>query len=163
MLSRGKGTWTLPMSKSGQRQGAVESLTIDDMFVATSVANFCRHKQPGDLLSQVSPGLQRKRLNDLLNKLGIQAPYRWYSLRRGGATHEFRRSNNLPSVCLKGRWTAVRTARIYLCDGLAQLSELQLPQGKLRQIHALALKARPDSRPSELLIRILSPPAHPCP
>ena len=64
------------MSKSGQRQGAVESLTIDDMFVGTSVANFCRHKQPGDLLSQVSPGLQRKRLNDLLHKLGIQAPYR---------------------------------------------------------------------------------------
>ena len=65
------------MSKSGQQQGAVESLTIDDVFVGTSVANFCRHKQPGDLLSQVSPGLQRKRLNDLLHKLGIQAPYRW--------------------------------------------------------------------------------------
>ncbi|CAE7270082.1 unnamed protein product [Symbiodinium sp. CCMP2592] len=144
VLSRGKGTWTLPMSNSGQRQGAVESLTIDDTFVGTAISNFCKHKQPGDLLSQVSPGLQRKRLNDLLEKLAITAPYRWYSLRRGGATHEFRRSNNLASVCLRGRWSAVRTARIYLCDGLAQLSELQLQPGKLRQVQALATKARAD-------------------
>ena len=108
----------------------MESLTIVDVFVGIAVCNLCKNKEPGDLISQVSPALQRKPLNDLLQKLAITAPYRWCSLRRGGAIHEFRRSNNLASVCLKGRWTEVRAARIafatvwHSCLSLALLSRL---------------------------------------
>ena len=47
-------------------------------------------------------------------------------------------------LCLKGRWTSTGTARIYMCDGLAQLSELKLTVQKMRQIRTLALRARPD-------------------
>eukprot|EP00971_Amphidinium_carterae_P090228 1786188-Amphidinium_carterae.1 len=42
-----------------------------------------------------------------------------YSLRRGGATEDFRLSQNLPRVLLKGRWSDTTTARIYLNEGLA--------------------------------------------
>ena len=89
VLAKGIGAWTLRLSKSGQRQGASDSLTISDKFVGMAVTNFCKKKSPGHNLSAVSPGLQRKRLNDLLGKLHVDAGYRWYSLRRGGATHEF--------------------------------------------------------------------------
>ena len=57
---------------------------------------------------------------------------------------EGRLTSNLSFVCLKGRWTSLRTARIHLCDGAAQLSELQLAASNLRHVRALALKARPD-------------------
>ena len=83
VLAKGIGAWTLRLSKSGQRQGASDSLTISDKFVGMAVTNFCKKKSPGHNLSAVSPGLQRKRLNDLLGKLDVDAGYRWYSLRRG--------------------------------------------------------------------------------
>ena len=143
-LIRGKGTWSLPLTKSGQRVGASESLAIDDPFVGTAVVNLCRGRAPGDLLSTVPPGAQRKRLHELLTLLNLVTPFRWYSLRRGGATHEFRKSNNLPAVCFKGRWNSVKTARIYICDGIAQLTELALSPSKTRQLRALASRARPD-------------------
>ena len=75
-----------------------ESVTIEDPCVGTAVVNLCSSWAPGDLLSSVSPGVQRKRLHELLCHLNLQVPFRWYTLRRGGATHEFRKSSNLPAV-----------------------------------------------------------------
>ena len=46
--ARGKGTWSLPLIKSGQRAGASESLVI--VFVGTALANFSRNKGNGDLV-----------------------------------------------------------------------------------------------------------------
>ena len=137
-------TWSLPLSKSGQRAGASESLTIEGPFVGTAVVNLCRPRAPGDLLSSVSPGVQRKRLHELLCHLNLQVPLRWYSLRRGGATHEFRKSSNMPAVSFKGRWNSIKTAPIYMCDGTAQLTELTLSPGKMHQLRALAFRARTD-------------------
>ena len=96
----------------------------------------------GDKLCLTSPGRQQKRLYDLAASLEIQTPYRWYSLCRGGATHEFRKSNSLPAVCLKGRWSSVQTPRIYLNDGVAALSDFQLPAVTAAKVRALATRAR---------------------
>ena len=62
VLGQHTGTWSLPLSKSGQRSGAAESIVISDRFVVACVRNFTRAFQPGDLLSQTSPGIQRRRL-----------------------------------------------------------------------------------------------------
>ena len=51
----GMGVWKLPLSKSGQRQGSVESLTINDQWVGLLVHGFCRNKPPGDFLRVASP------------------------------------------------------------------------------------------------------------
>ena len=85
VLGSSSGTWTLPLSKSVQRAGAVESILLTDAFVVVLLSNFCRGKQAGDLLSQVAPGTQRKRLYELLADYKLEPPYRWYSVRRGGA------------------------------------------------------------------------------
>lgn len=124
LLGSRSGTWTLPLSKSGQRQGVTESLLITDPFVVVLLKNFLRNFSPGDNVSLVSGGTQRKRLNDLLISLQIPFPFRWYSVRRGGATHAFRTTNNIASICVKGRWSSVKTARIYICESVMLLLNL---------------------------------------
>ena len=144
VLSATSGTWTLPLSKSGQRTGAVESILLTDVYVLYLLKNFIKGMQSGDRLSNVSPGVLRSRLASLLDQLHITDPYRWYSVRRGGATHAYRRTNNLAAICLRGRWGSLKTARIYICDGIAQLSDLVFATRTKRRLEALAKKCRPD-------------------
>jgi hypothetical protein len=62
---------------------------------------------------------------------------------KGGASFAFRQSNDLPAVCFVGRWNHIRTARIYITDALAQLTEIHL-EGPVRQrLLTLAKRARP--------------------
>ena len=42
-----------------------------------------------------------------------------------------------------GRWNCVKTARIYITDALAQLTEFDLEPSVLRRLSRLARKARP--------------------
>ena len=56
--------------------------------------------------------------------LGLTIAYRPYSIRRGGATHDYMLHANLGKTVLRGRWGSLTTARIYINDGLAVLSEL---------------------------------------
>ena len=144
VLSTSSGSWTLPLSKSGQRVGATESILLTDPFVITLLRNFFRTKQPGDRVSSASPGVLRSRLATLLSDLRISEPYRWYSVRRGGATHAYRTTNNMAAICFKGRWNSVKTARIYICDAVAQLSDLTFSDQQSRRLHRLALQCRPS-------------------
>ncbi|CAE8717690.1 unnamed protein product, partial [Polarella glacialis] len=135
-----KGVWALPLTKSGQRVGAKESVVIEDPWIGLLIRQYCRDLQPGDLLTKVSPGVQRVRLAQLIEKLKIVGDFRWYSLRRGGATHLFRITSNTALVCQIGRWGNVKTARIYLTDGLAQLTELNLSGAVKQKLLKLALQ-----------------------
>ena len=101
VLSGTAGTWTLPLSKSGQRTGMTESILLDDPFICKLLQNYLRCRASGDVLTKVSPQVQRKRLYELLEILQLTAPYRWYSVRRGGATHFFRQTGNMAQICLK--------------------------------------------------------------
>lgn len=113
VLSPTSGTWTLPLSKSGQRNGVTESILLFDPWVLALLTNYTKHMRPGDRLSSASPGVLRQRLAELLSELHINDPYRWYSVRRGGATHAYRTTNNLSAICVRGRWNSLKTARIY--------------------------------------------------
>ena len=136
--------WTLPLTKSGQRHGAQESLVVDDVWLVHALYNFMRFHAPGDLLRAVSPGAMRHRLKQLFVDLQLPEGFQWYSLRRGGATHAFRLSNNLPALCVVGRWNCPKTARIYLADALAQLTELSLTAAVRTRLLRLARTARPS-------------------
>ena len=137
------GPWSLPLTKSGQRVGAHESLVIDDPWLVQALANYVAPLAPGDYLRTASPGLMRTRLKDLLSELHLGEGYQWYSCRRGGATYAFRTSNNLSHICFVGRWNHIKTARVYLTDALAQLTEIRLEPAVSRRLLVLARKARP--------------------
>ena len=139
------GVWGLPLTKSGQRFGAKESLVLEDPWVVGLLKNFLEGKLPGDSLSSVRAGIQRSRLKKLVELAGLgDENFQWYSCRRGGATHAFRKTNNLGWVCTIGRWGNTRTARIYITDALAQLTEMSLSAAVRKRLEAWAKAARPD-------------------
>ena len=62
-----------------------------------------------------------------------------YSIRRGGATAFHRKRRSMELTLERGRWASVRVGRIYISDGLAKETEMQLPD--VTQYN-LAIKAR---------------------
>ena len=50
-----------------------------------------------------------------------------YSIRRGGATFFYLKTNSLDAVMIRGRWREAATARIYLDDARATLVKMALP------------------------------------
>eukprot|EP00438_Fugacium_kawagutii_P001843 Skav206711 [mRNA] locus=scaffold3267:5256:11979:+ [translate_table: standard] len=139
-----RGVWSLPLTKSGQRAGIRESLTIQDHWLLVALQQYCRNLHPGDTLRSVSPQLMRQRYKSLLDEANLPEGFAFYSLRRGGATHAFRTTNSLSAVCLTGRWSHEKTARIYITDALAQLTEINLEPRVQRKLLQLARQARPD-------------------
>ena len=57
-----------------------------------------------------------------LDNLGMQP----YSIRRGGATHDYQLYSDAQRTVLRGRWSDVRTARIYVTDGAATIASMQI-------------------------------------
>ena len=141
---RNHAVWSLPLTKSGQRVGAKESLIVDDVWVTQLLKQFLKPLMPGDRLSSISGQGQRQRLRTLLDAASLDGDYRWYSCRRGGATALFRATGNMSRVCHVGRWNSQKTARIYITDALAALVETQLTQPHRRRLTRLASSARPD-------------------
>ncbi|CAJ1457118.1 unnamed protein product [Effrenium voratum] len=67
-------------------------------------------------------------------------PYRPYSLRRGGATHEFRQHGLMEKVLIKGRWSSNVSARTYISEGLAAWAHLRIPPSSSNLISRYAAK-----------------------
>ena len=87
----------------------------------------CRHKPPGDPLVGVPDARMRSLFQEGCNRLGLAAEgFRPYSLRRGGATFDFRSHGQLSRTVVRGRWNSARTARIYINEGVGMLTQLRL-------------------------------------
>ena len=76
-----------------------------------------------------------------LTELGLRP----YSLRRGGATFFFQHHGSFDKLLLQGRWAAAKTARICLNEGLAQLSEMKVPNSRLRTYTSFYFKNHPEA------------------
>ncbi len=50
-----------------------------------------------------------------------------YSLRRGGATHDYLTHHDVARSLFRGRWQQVSTAKLYIAEGAAQLAANRLP------------------------------------
>ena len=102
-----------------------EVVTIDDAILAKWLARLTRTLLPGDPLVDMSQQKFRALFTDLCKTLRItHMCFKPYSLRRGGATYHYRRFGNLDRTMLRGRWACLRTARIYITDGLATQQEI---------------------------------------
>ncbi len=126
----GPAILSLGLTKSGKRQGAAESITI-------TVHEVCRRlwqwKSSPHMMLAPSSSWWRKEFRHILDALGLSSfEFRPYSLRRGGATFRFTKHGSLDRLLVQGRWQAVRTARIYINEGLSVLAEMKVPSHKLR-------------------------------
>ena len=127
----------LGLTKTGKRQGAAESITLTDETVLRLLWNWKRNVSDHTFLTE-KPHVRRARLTTCVESLKLSPwEFRPYSLRRGGATHYFVKCGSLDRVLLMGRWTAIKTAKVYLNSGLAMLSDLQIPIKLLRPFHTV--------------------------
>ena len=61
-----------------------------------------------------------------MEELGLgELGYKPYSLRRGGATEDFRQHGRLDRALLRGRWKGHTAARQYILEGMEVKTRLQ--------------------------------------
>lgn len=70
--------------------------------------------------------------------LGLSSSYTTHSLRHGGATRLLLLGHSMETVLARGRWAAVRSARIYLNSSVALLTAQKSPPSTLAHADAVA-------------------------
>ena len=142
----GPAVLSLGLTKSGKRQGAAESITVSVFDVVRRLYQWKRHSRKP---LTPSAGIWRAKFSETLEQLGLQDyDFRPYSLRRGGAAFWFTKHGSFDRLLVQGRWQAPRTARIYINSGLAALTEMNLPQHKLRGFLAIYRRSLDQELPS---------------
>ena len=127
------GVIKLAHTKVGQRHAAFEASTILDPLV-TKLWKIVRSRIPAGSSSNLwiyyrNTAKFHKQFREGLEFLNVdEFGFRVYSLRRGGATAFYRATGNLPQTIERGRWGDVRTARIYINDGVAKIVDLAIPR-----------------------------------
>ena len=135
---RGKASLSLPNTKGAARSGIAESVTVEDPSVVTILKRHTEGRRPGDKLFTFSEVQFRTVFKKVLKQLELEDfNFLPYSLRRGGATLDFRHHGLMDRTVLRGRWANPRTARLYVQEGLADLASLRLTPGKERAFKAL--------------------------
>ena len=123
---------SLGMTKGGKRLGAAESVTLSSADALKWLWIWKTGHKPHANLCPTNAAW-RKLFSACLTALSLDVfQFRPYSLRRGGATFWFSKHGSLDKLMIAGRWQAVRTARVYINEGLAVLAELSLPRSKLK-------------------------------
>lgn len=136
------GICTIRGGKSGLRNNIDEAIALYDRSVLElgRIAFLLPHHERGT--SKVWPFSSssfRKMFADCVRAFQLeQLDFKPYSLRRGGATHDYIQQGVLESILLRGRWHSLAVARLYLEDGLAQLPNLKLPPPTLRRLQQYA-------------------------
>jgi len=112
--------------------GKNQSVTVDISAIQALLCHWL------DLLPDTSPqalvfaGLSPARFRKLMHEtcaaLGVgDTPYVPHSLRHGGATADFLRTQDIARVQFRGRWKHQTTARVYLNTARALLAAQQVP------------------------------------
>ena len=131
-LARATIILSLPATKpSKQRE---ESVVIEDENLAVLLDHVLRSNTAGSLLG-VNPNQFQAMLRLYCDFLELRGcGFTAYSLRRGGASHAFASGQSFDQLLVKGRWQSVKTARVYLDSGRAQLIQLRLPSEAVRKV-----------------------------
>lgn len=137
------GVLVLPDSKSGTRNNTMEAVTIHDAALLRQLRLFMKGKSPGDSLFLGSAHTFRQQFDFVLGTLALPRSLyiRPYSIRRGGATEDFRSHGQLDATCVRGRWANQRTCRIYINEAMMELSSITFSPTTLRSLAQKALIA----------------------
>ena len=124
---KGPAVISLGLTKAGKRQGAAESVTLHSEDVCRRLFQW-KNQASKDTLLTDAPHKWRKQFSEVLKAVGFEhLDYRPYSLRRGGATYHFQIHGRFDSLLVSGRWQSASTARIYINEGMAVLTEMSIP------------------------------------
>ena len=137
------GAVVLPSTKTRVRNKVCEAVTIDCPRVAAIAQELLHGRSPGDPISDMPMYKYRELFHKALAIFGLDSKgYTPYSLRRGGATWDFRHHGQMERSLIRGRWSSTRSARLYITDGVAQLAQLQLRPDQTSLLQAAAARLR---------------------
>jgi integrase len=129
---------SLPNTKGSQRKGAPEGVRLTDVRLIAALRRHVASLQPGDTIMRRSAPQFRALFKRLVAAARIEDGVQIYSLRRGGATADFRHHGQLDRTTERGRWGNVRTARIYINTALADSLDTNLSEGLRQHLAACA-------------------------
>ena len=119
----------LPHTKTGPNQ----SVTVQNQVVADILCLWLKSldldASSEELVFRFSPTLLRQLMRNACIELGIgDTPYVPHSLRHGGATHDFARTQSIEHVQFRGRWKSMESSRRYIQTTRALLAAHQVPE-----------------------------------
>jgi integrase len=116
---------SLGLTKGGKRRGVEETVVLDDPLVVSLLTVLLTSRKGGQKLIPLSQAKFRHMFAEALKKLDLEEiGFKPYSIRRGGATWYLNATGSMSKVCVKGRWSSEKCARIYVNDGLTTLAKL---------------------------------------
>ena len=117
----------LAPTKTTKRHGQTEYVTVECPVAKLLLKFLCRKRGATGKLISCSPYFFRKRWAEIMTALQLNdGGFAPYSLRRGGATHDFNVNANFDRSLTRGRWQCVKTCRIYVRQGEEALSRIAL-------------------------------------
>ena len=125
----------LHLTKGGKRRGREEAVVLDTVSLVRLVQALRPAQGRGNTLSTGGAKALRTQFQQLVAALGLtQANLQFYSLRRGGATKLFNDTGSFDTCAEAGRWSSVRTARVYI-DTALQVQHDMLSEQMERRLH----------------------------
>eukprot|EP00438_Fugacium_kawagutii_P023234 Skav220498 [mRNA] locus=scaffold1191:96285:97199:- [translate_table: standard] len=134
----------LGLTKTGLRRHQDENVVIRHPKVWLLVDTFLKMRKATYTMADpiiLGGGPQfRDQFRKLQDYFNLQQPFRPYSLRRGGATADFRRFNSMERTLIKGRWGTSQAARQYIQEGLSVLTTITLTPSQAAHLGSYALQ-----------------------
>eukprot|EP00438_Fugacium_kawagutii_P004409 Skav228594 [mRNA] locus=scaffold1161:75892:85912:+ [translate_table: standard] len=142
-------------TKTSQRNHLLwEKVIIEEKVAIACLRRLCDRKRASDLLVSTSVVKYRDIWKQVVTHLGLSClHYIPYSLRRGGATSNYRQGATLDQLVEKGRWKHIPTARLYLDQGLQEFASLSIPPQAVPKIRAAQRKFKAAGQDNKVFHR----------
>ena len=118
----------LGYTKTGLRRAVDENVMIHHVATILICEAVFANKRDEDPLWSRQAQSFRENFRRLLKFFGLPPMFRPYSLRRGGATDDFRSHGLMERTLLKGRWGTSLAVRQYIQEGLSDLTRLRVQE-----------------------------------
>lgn len=141
----------LGLTKTGLRRQQDENVIIRHKGVWLMTKAFLEIRQAHHNLHEpliLGGGPEfRLKFAQLIKFFAWSTPFRPYSLRRGGATADFRSHGLMEKTLIKGRWGTSHAARQYIQEGLSVLTTIRLSAAQAQTIQHYAANFVPKASP----------------
>ena len=124
----------LVRTKTTMRRGGLELCVIKSSVAVNALRLACEGRPASSLVLARRPDV----FIDLFKRLVQKANLALYSLRRGGASHDFLSHGSMEQTLLRGHWSSTQAARVYVQDAAAEITTLRLSTSVISALSAAA-------------------------
>ena len=128
LLGRDDLVIRLGLTKTGLRQAVDENVLVTDPrthLICKAFLDISRGRDSRLVWNWGAPAFSQL-FASLIQYFQLSPAFKPYSLRRGGATHDFRTHGLMEHTLLRGRWATTTAARQYVQEGLSALTEIKI-------------------------------------